>query len=846
MIRQLVNTTLLSGALVLLAAQPLLAQAPSAEEAALNACARAASAKNEAEARPLTARAETEYRRAITERPREVEARVLLARTLMQCKLPFAGFMAQGRLVGAANGLLEEALEIAPTHWGARFALAMNYYHTPEFLGKTRDAIREFETLLAQQGERADNPGFALTYQYLGDLYLRRRRTADAVALWRRGAALFPENQALRERLRQHAAAAEAPAQPEVAASAEVAEAEAAEVAETAAEPQADYTLQGIVVAASASRMDDPRSGVALRRLDVLTTPGGAADLMNALQAGPGTTAASEGSDLYVRGGDPAESPVWVDGARLFYPGRYETLNGAPFGILDPAVLKSAFFSSGGFSARYGNALSAVLAVETEGRPTVRVGQVALNTVQAGGMLQLPVGEKLGVWGAARATDGTAMLAMHGRSGDYAMAPRAIEGMGAVAWEPRAGTLLKATALVDGDRVAREVEAWGYSGAFESRGENRMLALSGRTFAADGRATLRGSLAASSRTSAFAFGVLDRERTDRGLTTRLDGDLELGAGRRLRAGVEAAGLDARHEGMLPLTNDLAPGSPVERREESESASHLGGYVEGEVAPLARLAIVAGVRADRLPGEEEWTADPRLAVAYRAADVWTLRLGGGVFHQGRWRTRYTLPDSLAPAGTPRRATHLVAGAERQGEPALKVETFVKSYDEYVAVGQGPQITSGQAVGADAIVRWSKQERLNGWITYSLLRGRVELEDGSVVPSAVDVTHSLTAVARLQLPEGFQVGTTARYGSGRPYTAPEGSPNGERLPDYQRLDARLTRFWSTRTGTLVTYLEMLNVLDHRNVVAYSFGSSGERRDIPAVFADRTAVLGFSLSF
>nr|MBA2245719.1 hypothetical protein [Gemmatimonadota bacterium] len=126
MIRQLVNTTLLSGALVLLAAQPLLAQAPSAEEAALNACARAASAKNEAEARPLTARAETEYRRAITERPREVEARVLLARTLMQCKLPFAGFMAQGRLVGEANGLLEEALEIAPTHWGARFALAMN------------------------------------------------------------------------------------------------------------------------------------------------------------------------------------------------------------------------------------------------------------------------------------------------------------------------------------------------------------------------------------------------------------------------------------------------------------------------------------------------------------------------------------------------------------------------------------------------------------------------------------------------------------------------------------------------------------------------------------------------
>jgi hypothetical protein len=459
--------------------------------------------------------------------------------------------------------------------------------------------------------------------------------------------------------------------------------------------------------------------------------------------------------------------------------------------------------------------------------------------------MQLPVGETMGAWAGLRATDATAMLAMNGRSGEFATSPRALEGMGAVVWEPTPGTHLKATALIDGDRSAREVEAWGHSGAFESRGENRMLGLSGRVLSGDGRATLRGNVSVASRSSGFAFGVLDRERTDRGTVARLDGDIEFGARHRLRAGLEAADLAAHHRGMLPTTDQLAPGSAAEWTDEREAASHLGGYLETELSPTRDVALVVGMRADRLPGENEWTADPRVALALRAAG-WTFRVGGGVFHQGRWRTRYTLPDSLAPSGTPRRATHLVAGAERQGEPSLRVESYLKSYGDYVAAGDGPQIAAGQAVGADAIVRWSQQQRLNGWLTYSLLRGRVELEDGRTAPSAVDVTHSLTAVGRLRLVESWELGSTARVATGRPHTRFGGEPNADRLPTYGRLDARLTRFWSLRSGTLVGYLEMLNVLDRANVAAYSSDRSGEPRAIPTVFSSRTAVLGFSLSF
>ncbi|HEU4453459.1 MAG TPA: hypothetical protein VFR81_10375, partial [Longimicrobium sp.] len=611
------------------------------------------------------------------------------------------------------------------------------------------------------------------------------------------------------------------------------------------------------VVADGGNRLDDTRSGTSLRRLDVLTTPGGTADVMHAFQTMPGATRAAEGSDLYVRGGDPAEAPVFVDGARLVYPGRYESLNGAVFGILDSQVLRSAYFASGGFSARYGDALSGVLDLETAGRPEARTVRLNASTVQLGTAVDVPLGRRAGAWATVRATDASLMLSMHGRGAEFAEAPTSREGMLGAVWTPRAGTEVRLTALADGDGSAREVDAYGYEGAFRSRGANRMAALSARAVSADGDRSIRASLSGAVRENGYAFGVLDRERTDRSVRGRMDGDLAWGEGR-VRGGIEGAWMDARMEGAVPETDRLAPGSPVRETTEAADAAHLGAYVEAERPIGGSLAIVGGVRADRLPGEDAWTVDPRIALAARTGE-WTLRVAGGWFHQGRWRTRYSLPDAGTPAGTPRRAAHLVAGAERGGEPSLKVEAFWKDYGSYVPAGEGaegPRIVAGRAAGLDAILRWSRQSRLNGWITYSYLDGRVELEDGRTAPSAVDVRHSLTGVARLSLPGSWEIGSTLRLATGRPYTEILGSddedrpihgdPHGARLPFYSRLDGRLTRYVPMKAGVGVVYLEMLNLLDKENVQGYTYGADyAERRELPAFFAQRTLVLGMGIT-
>jgi tetratricopeptide (TPR) repeat protein len=840
---------LLAGAALLWTNGAASAQAPvpTAADSALTECSRAAGAKNETAASAAAERAERLYRARLAAEPRSADARVGIARVIGECRIGFADFMSQARLSGQSVELLKAALAIDSTHWTARYVLALNHYHMPAFLGRTDDAVREFERLIAQQGTRNAPPVYAQPYIRLGELYLRQGRTADALAIWRRGAELFPREARFAELIQRHERRADgadsAAAIPAVAAA-------PAPAGAPAPAPKRPVLLEGLTVQASANRMDDTRSGTSLKRMDVLMTPGGTADLMQAIQTGPGTTRAAEGSDLYVRGGDPAEAPVWVDGARLVYAGRYETLHGGAFGVLDPAVLGSAIFSSGGFGARYGNALSGVLDVETLGRPSTAAGVVSANTVGAGAMLQLPAGKRAGVWGAARATEASMMLAMHGRGGEFDTAPRALEGIGGAVWTPRPGWQLKATGLVDVDESARNVSAYGYSGPFGARGGTRLATLSGRGMARDGRVAVRANLSATERTSGFAFGVMDRERTDRGVAARVDTEWMLGIGR-LRAGAEAAGMDARQTGVTPTTDQLAPGSPSEALEATtQDASHLGGYAEFEWAPSGRVGIVAGIRADRLPGETEWTADPRLALAFRAGD-WTLRAAGGEFHQGRWRTRFALPDAGSPAGVPTRARHLVVGAERTGEPSLKVEAYTKSYGRYADAGDGPQVAAGRATGMDAILRWSRQGRVNGWVTYSLLRGRLELEDGRVVPSGVDVTHSFTGVATVRLPGEFQLGNTLRYASGRPFTprsagAP-GAPNGDRLPDYLRIDTRLTRFWTLRGRMVVTYMEMLNTANRANIAGYSYDDATDRRTtVPNFFGQRTAVFGGSINF
>jgi len=627
--------------------------------------------------------------------------------------------------------------------------------------------------------------------------------------------------------------------------------------------PSQTATLSTVVVSAAPdATAGSPRSERRLDRMHVLTTPGGAGDVMQNVQLLPGATGLGEGGEIYARGGDPSETAVLLNGGRIIYASKFETLNGGLFGVLDPMVLTSARFSAGGFSARHGNALSAVLDVEADGRPDKLSWRAGINTVQGGVTARAPLGARAGAWASVRAMDTRALLWMHDRSGEFPSVPNSVEAIASVIARPSPSSELRALALVESDKASRTETSGGFVGSFRTRGSTRLAVLSGRTTGMGPFTSARTNLSFSQRVNGSEFGVLDRDRSDFAGVFRMDADRVVGEWLLLRAGLEHAELRYRGTGRMPTTELLSPGSPSEKLSgRTDVSRHSGGYTEAELSVSEVLRVTVGLRLDKLPGESSVTADPRIAIGYRIGAT-TLRVSGGEFHQGSFRPSTLVPKFELPFGNPRRSRHIVAGLEREGPSSLRLEVFFKTYGNYGGTVSAPSIAGGRSSGAELFARWPGAGAVQGWLAYSYLRSHLELVDGSTVPSPFNVTHTATLVASRTLGSGWEIGTTTRVSSGQPYTPIVGAftdvergyvrpiygdMNSERLPLYARVDARLTRYQKRSGGMLVWYMEGMNLLGRSNVIGYTYDASfSERRSVRPFFRVRTLVFGVEALF
>ncbi len=165
---------------------------------ALRSCSGLAERRQLPDAEVSGRRAQALFQKRLERQPRDVEALVGLARAESQCIIPSADMATQGELSAHAIELLENALEMEPKHWTARFILASINLRSPSFLGRAPRAAKDFDELLRQQGDRTDNPRFARVFEYRGVMYARMGQADSARALFERGARLFPADTTLR------------------------------------------------------------------------------------------------------------------------------------------------------------------------------------------------------------------------------------------------------------------------------------------------------------------------------------------------------------------------------------------------------------------------------------------------------------------------------------------------------------------------------------------------------------------------------------------------------------------------------------------------------------------------
>src|SRR4030095_15079960 len=136
------------------------------------------------------------------------------------------------------------------------------------------------------------------------------------------------------------------------------------------------------ITAGTFEASDRKRAAAVLDPIDIFTTAGANADVTQALKTLPGAQQVGESEGLFVRGGTAAETKIFIDGTlvnRFFYN---SAPNIAGYARFSPFLFKGTVFSTGGYSALYGQALSSAVILESidlPDRTSARLGVSVLS-----------------------------------------------------------------------------------------------------------------------------------------------------------------------------------------------------------------------------------------------------------------------------------------------------------------------------------------------------------------------------------------------------------------------------------------------------------------------------------
>ncbi|MFI5156849.1 MAG: carboxypeptidase-like regulatory domain-containing protein, partial [Chitinophagales bacterium] len=157
--------------------------------------------------------------------------------------------------------------------------------------------------------------------------------------------------------------------------------------------------MTAVTITAGSFAAGDKVRGAVLSSLDVATTAGSNADITTALRTLPGTLQVGEQEGLFVRGGTGSETQQYIDGTIVNNPYFTQVPDIAQRGRFLPFLFKGTVFSTGGYSALYGQALSSVILLESIDLPEKSEISASISPLLAGVGTQQLSADKKSSWG---------------------------------------------------------------------------------------------------------------------------------------------------------------------------------------------------------------------------------------------------------------------------------------------------------------------------------------------------------------------------------------------------------------------------------------------------------------
>lgn len=611
--------------------------------------------------------------------------------------------------------------------------------------------------------------------------------------------------------------------------------------------PQMPVTLAEIVVTPSRFTIlgDDVASHQFLSREEVRRLPHFSDDLYRAIGRLPGATASDVSARFNLRGGAEDEVQVLVDGAEIHDPFHVKDLSRA-FSTVDAEAVGSVDVLSGGYPVEYGGRMSGVVDINTTSRDETQ-HEVGISLLNARLLSQGTFAESRGSW-LVSMRHGYLREILRLLEEDSEFDPRYEDFIGKVQWMLGDSAVASAHVLIAHDdlelREAPDTQATArYTDGYAWL--NVRGSLTPRIYAQSvlsyGRLSRRrkGHFVEEGGNQA---GDLDDRRDARLISLKNDGTFAMSPHSLVKFGFTAKRSSARYDyegtSRVQLTSYSlgAPPFVVDRSVHVRPTdSEISAYLADRVRLSETIVVEAGLRAS---GSD---LDPRLNASWTPTATTAIRAAWGVVHQPSRIEDLQIEDGVSALGKSQRSEHRVIGIEHLFRRRIqaRVELYDKSVTDlrprfenaFDSLLMFPELRADRiriaperasARGADFLIRTDSAARISGWLSYTLARV-TDVIAGKEVPRSWDQRHGLTFSANLRYGAHWNMNLAGTYHTGWPTTpvtarfvgntlvSAVGEQRTSRLPSYRRADLRVSR----SSGPLTMFVEVLNVLNNRNV-------------------------------
>jgi len=543
--------------------------------------------------------------------------------------------------------------------------------------------------------------------------------------------------------------------------------------------------LKAVVISAGSFEASDRKKATVLSSIDILTTASANADITGAIKTLPGAQQVGESEGLFVRGGTASETRTYIDGTlvnNFFYS---SVPNVAQRGRFSPWIFKGTVFSTGGYSALYGQALSSALILESIDLPEQSSANLGFSVLGLSGGYQHLSKNKRSSWGVSYSyTDLLLAFKILEDRRKFSIIPKFHTGDANFRIKTSNTGMLKYYGYMSANKLAftePSIDTLGYNDAFRLSNLNIYHNLSYRESLGSGWKLNAGLSFTNNKDD--INGHLEGERNEKATVKNLEfknfeldsrsyyGNAKLVLEKRL-SGLSALrfGSEYNYSNEQPDYTDYRGNKFALGLKQHTTAA----FGEADIYLTNQIAAKLGGRVEYASSIEKVNVAPRASIAYKVSDQSQFSVAYGIFYQNP-ESRY-LPSS-ADLGFSK-ATHYIAQYQKMSNArTLRAEVFYKKYDDLLkttSINHRESAISnagfGEAKGFELFWRDRKTiKNFDYWISYSYLDTKRDFLNYpvSMQPSfAARHTGSLVVkkfISKLKT----QFNGSYTYASGRPY-------------------------------------------------------------------------------